>query len=59
MKLSLPAVLVISAVLSIKNASACSSAQLIDYDYQASELLGSSYTNYTNELVNLELYSRA
>jgi len=46
MKLLLPTVLVTSVVLSINSASACSSAQLIDYDYQASELLGSSYATF-------------
>jgi len=46
MKLILPTALVLSAALSTNSASACTSAQLIDYDYQASEPLGSSYATF-------------
>ncbi|PKG84990.1 hypothetical protein CXF85_05100 [Colwellia sp. 75C3] len=46
MKLFLPAVVVSSVVLSINSVSACTSGQLIDYDYQASELLGNSYASF-------------
>lgn len=46
MKLNLSTLLITSFILSSNPASACTSAQLIDYDYQASELLNSSYATF-------------
>lgn len=46
MKLISPTVLLVTFVLLTNAASACTSAQLIDYDYQAKETLGEGYSTF-------------
>lgn len=46
MKLGLSSVLALSFIVSTNTVSACNSAQLIDYDYQAKETLGKGYSTF-------------